>query len=271
MAPFARLQRMPVARPAMRARRSSCSLRRSRSRRKPRDAFSEEQVDIAERTLEVDKTEELIQSLAPQQRLALVACYAGFRQGHAKLSTGNAYECYMEICRQRGDRALTQRRFATLSGTWISTAFIRGRVTSKGRYGKDPRGLGFATGRNGLEAVETGQSRPCGPLYNKDRRLASEAFDFLLGLSDYDFLQGVFRWALFGPYMAGFGRGAVASFLRLFSSSFFIVLLARQVRGRNPRDLASSWIWGHGTRSGTFIWRLGVFAAGWRPRLTTSR
>ena len=98
--------------------------------------LTEQEVDLAERTLEVDKTQELIQSLASQQRLALVACYAGLSQGHAKLSTGNAYKCYEEICRRRADRPLTQRRFADMVSFLDLYGLVNARVTSKGRYGK---------------------------------------------------------------------------------------------------------------------------------------
>lgn len=96
----------------------------------------ETEVDQAEQTLEIDKTEELIHSLASQQRLALVACYAGLSQGNTRLSTGNAYECYLEICRRRGDRPLTQRRFADMVSFLDLYGLINARVTSKGRYGK---------------------------------------------------------------------------------------------------------------------------------------
>jgi cell division control protein 6 len=98
--------------------------------------LSECEVDLAERTLEVDKTEELIGALASQQRLALMACYAGLGQRHGPLSTGNAYEFYQEICRKGGDRPLTQRRFADIIGFLDLYGLVRGRVTSKGRYGK---------------------------------------------------------------------------------------------------------------------------------------
>ncbi len=60
--------------------------------------LSEKEVDMAEHSLEVDKTEELIKSLAKQQKLSLIACYASLAKGVKKQTTGQVYEIYRTLC-----------------------------------------------------------------------------------------------------------------------------------------------------------------------------
>ena len=98
--------------------------------------LSEIEVDAAEHSLEVDKTEELIGSLAIQQRLALRGCYAGLRQQKGKISTGTAYEWYRRVCESEGSQTLTQRRFSDMVSFMDLYGLLNAPVTSKGRYGK---------------------------------------------------------------------------------------------------------------------------------------
>jgi len=95
-----------------------------------------DEVDQADSLLEVDKTDELIGSLAPQQRLALAACYRGLKSQKGKLTTGHAYRIYSDACLQKGNRALTQRRFSDMVSFLDLYGLVNARVTSKGRYGK---------------------------------------------------------------------------------------------------------------------------------------
>ena len=98
--------------------------------------LSETEVDAAEHSLEVDKTEELIRSLAIQQRLALKACYTGLRSHKGKISTGTAYEWYRRVCSDEGAQTLTQRRFSDMVSFLDLYGLLNARVISKGRYGK---------------------------------------------------------------------------------------------------------------------------------------
>jgi cell division control protein 6 len=98
--------------------------------------LGEKEVDEADKMLEVDKTEELIKSLALQQKLALIACYTGLNRGKRKLSTGHAYELYLTLCEQQNTRALTQRRFSDMVSFLDIYGLINARLVSKGRYGK---------------------------------------------------------------------------------------------------------------------------------------
>jgi cell division control protein 6 len=98
--------------------------------------LTEQEVDVAEHTLEVDKTEELVRSLAPQQRLALQACYLGLSRHKTRITTGTAFDAYQRVCEASAMRPLTQRRFSDMVSFLDLYGLINARVTSKGRYGK---------------------------------------------------------------------------------------------------------------------------------------
>lgn len=98
--------------------------------------LGEKEVDIAESRLEVDKTTEMINALATQQRFALQACYSLFKKGAKKVSTGQTYEVYKGICTSEGCRPLTQRRFCDIISFLDLYGLINARVVSMGRYGK---------------------------------------------------------------------------------------------------------------------------------------
>ncbi len=96
---------------------------------------TEKEVDLAEYTLEVDKTEELIRSLAAQQRLALLSCYRVITGGVRKASTGQVYSVYIDLCGKEMIRPLTQRRFSDMISFLDLYGLVNARVVSKGRYG----------------------------------------------------------------------------------------------------------------------------------------
>jgi cell division control protein 6 len=96
----------------------------------------EKEVDLAEHRLEVDKTMELISALASQQSLALLSCYAILSKGTKKVSTGQVYEVYRNLCQRDRSQALTQRRFSDMISFLDLYGLINARVVSMGRYGK---------------------------------------------------------------------------------------------------------------------------------------
>ena len=98
--------------------------------------LGEKEVDIAEHRLEVDKSAELINVLATQQRIALQACYSLFKKGTTKVTTGQAYEVYKTICNNQKYRPLSQRRFCDIISFLDLYGLINARVVSMGRYGK---------------------------------------------------------------------------------------------------------------------------------------
>jgi len=97
--------------------------------------LTEKEVDLAEQRLEVDKTVALIRALATQQRFSLQACYFVLSKLNRRISTGQAYEAYSDICNADQVRPLTQRRFSDIIGFLDLYGLINARVISKGRYG----------------------------------------------------------------------------------------------------------------------------------------
>ena len=97
--------------------------------------LTEKEVDIAEERLEIDKTEELIRTLATQQKMSLLACYSVIDKGTKKGTTGHVYEVYRKMCEQEIIRPLTQRRFSDMISFLDLYGLVSARVVSKGRYG----------------------------------------------------------------------------------------------------------------------------------------
>jgi cell division control protein 6 len=97
--------------------------------------LTEKEVDIAEERLEIDKTEELIQALATQQRVALVACYTILAKDVRRVSTGQVYQTYRKLCEEEKLRPLTQRRFSDIISFLDLYGLIGTRMLSRGRYG----------------------------------------------------------------------------------------------------------------------------------------
>jgi len=95
-----------------------------------------DEVDAADKMVEIDKCEELINTLAPQQKLSLLACHIAFDSHKGKVTTGEAYDFYRNTCSDAGNRALTQRRFSDIVSFLDVYGLINARVISKGRYGK---------------------------------------------------------------------------------------------------------------------------------------
>ncbi len=95
-----------------------------------------DEVDIAEHRLEVDKSTELINALATQQKMALQSCYMLFNRQITKVTTGQAYEVYKGLCDDQRHRPLSQRRFSDMISFLDLYGLINARVVSMGRYGK---------------------------------------------------------------------------------------------------------------------------------------
>ena len=98
--------------------------------------ITETEVEQAAETLEIDKTEELIRALAPQQRLTLCACYAALGRSTKRVSTGQVYDVYRTICHRQETKPLTQRRVSDMISFLDLYGLINAPVVSRGRYGQ---------------------------------------------------------------------------------------------------------------------------------------
>lgn len=105
-------------------------------------SLTEKEVDIAEEKLEIDKTEELIMTLAKQQKMSLLACYSVIEKSPKRATTGQVYEVYRKMCEQEMFRPLTQRRFSDMISFLDLYGLVSARVVSKGRYGNTREILG---------------------------------------------------------------------------------------------------------------------------------
>lgn len=95
-----------------------------------------DEVDEAEQLLEVDKTAEMIKSLAHHQKISLAACYQALGKEGKRLTTGQVYEYYGSLCDRHSVRRLTQRRFSHMISFLDIYGLINARVVTLGRYGK---------------------------------------------------------------------------------------------------------------------------------------
>ncbi|GAI92930.1 unnamed protein product, partial [marine sediment metagenome] len=98
--------------------------------------LTQKEVEVASRTLEVDKTEELIRSLATRQKLSLIACYTSLAKGRSKTSTGQVYAIYSQLCQTQQIKPLTQRRVSDMISFLDLYGLINAPVVSRGRYGQ---------------------------------------------------------------------------------------------------------------------------------------
>ena len=98
--------------------------------------LTQREVEVAAETLEVDKTEELTRALAPQQKLTLIACYVSLAAGRARVSTGQVYGVYGDLCRRQQIKPLTQRRVSDMVSFLDLYGLINAPVVSRGRYGQ---------------------------------------------------------------------------------------------------------------------------------------
>ncbi len=71
-----------------------------------------------------------------QQHLALLACYVALGRQRGKVSTGNVYAVYQELCTAQNCRALSQRRFSDMVSFLDLYGLVNAPVISKGRFGK---------------------------------------------------------------------------------------------------------------------------------------
>ena len=92
-------------------------------------------VDQANREIERDKYVALLKHSPKQLQAALFAVLSAC-QKREKLTTSEAYDRYQAFCELASLRELTHRAFSDLIGELDLTGFVRCRVRSRGRYGR---------------------------------------------------------------------------------------------------------------------------------------
>lgn len=86
--------------------------------------------------LELDTVIEAVKSLPTQAKLILLGAILNEEVGNAKLTTGELYGTYRELCRRTGLQALTQRRVTDLVSELDMLGLVNATVKSYGRGGR---------------------------------------------------------------------------------------------------------------------------------------
>lgn len=97
---------------------------------------TESHVNKAKNKIELDCVSEAMRTLPTQSKLVLMGIFMNEQQGNAKLTTGDVYDTYKELCRMTGMAILTQRRITDLISELDMLGLIHARVKSFGRAGR---------------------------------------------------------------------------------------------------------------------------------------
>ena len=97
---------------------------------------SETDVTKAKNKIELDCVTEAIRTLPVQSKLVLMGVMLNEERGDGKLTTGDLYETYKELCQCTSMAILTQRRITDLVSELDMLGLIHARVKSFGRGGR---------------------------------------------------------------------------------------------------------------------------------------
>ena len=90
----------------------------------------------AKNKLELDTVMEAVKSLPTQSKLLLLGVILNEELGNTKLTTGEVYATYRDLCRKTGVAALTQRRVTDLISELDMLGLVNATVRSFGRGGR---------------------------------------------------------------------------------------------------------------------------------------
>jgi len=96
----------------------------------------ESHVNKAKNKIELDCISEAMRTLPTQSKLILMGIFINEQQGNVKLTTGDVYDTYKELCKMTGMAILTQRRITDLISELDMLGLIHARVKSFGRAGR---------------------------------------------------------------------------------------------------------------------------------------
>jgi cell division control protein 6 len=100
------------------------------------DHLSDDHVQKAKSKIELDTVLEAVKSLPTQSKLILLCVLLNEEIGNTKLTTGEVYTTYRELCRKTGVTPLTQRRVTDLISELDMLGLVHARVKSFGRAGR---------------------------------------------------------------------------------------------------------------------------------------
>ena len=98
--------------------------------------ITEDHVQKAKNKIELDTVLEAVKSLPTQSKIILLCILLNEEIGNTKLTTGEVYSTYRELCRKTGATPLTQRRVTDLISELDMLGLVHARVKSFGRAGR---------------------------------------------------------------------------------------------------------------------------------------
>lgn len=104
--------------------------------RDQRPTLTESDVIRAKNKIELDCVTEAIRTLPVQSKLVLMGVLMNEERGERKLTTGDLYETYRELCQHTSMAILTQRRVTDLISELDMLGIVHARVKSFGRGGR---------------------------------------------------------------------------------------------------------------------------------------
>lgn len=100
------------------------------------DVITERHVHMAKNKLELDTVIEAVRSLPTHSKLILLGIILQEEMGNVKLTTGEVYDTYGQLCKRAGLSPLTQRRVTDLISELDMLGLINAKVKSFGRGGR---------------------------------------------------------------------------------------------------------------------------------------
>jgi len=100
------------------------------------DHITDQHVQRAKNKIELDTVVEAIKSLPTQSKLVLLTIISNGEAGADRMTTGDVYGTYKELCRKTGMPVLTQRRVTDLISELDMLGLVHARVKSYGRGGR---------------------------------------------------------------------------------------------------------------------------------------
>ncbi|MFQ6106894.1 MAG: ORC1-type DNA replication protein [Thermoplasmata archaeon] len=100
------------------------------------DRITDRHVLMAKNQLELDCVVEAVKSLPTQSKLILLGIIMNEEVGATKMTTGDVYTTYKQLCRRTGMSILTQRRITDLISELDMLGLVNARVKSFGRGGR---------------------------------------------------------------------------------------------------------------------------------------
>lgn len=104
--------------------------------RRHQSVVAESDVAKAKNKIELDCVNEAVRTLPLQSKLVLMGVVMNEEKGNARLTTGDLYETYKELCQCTSVSILTQRRVTDLISELDMLGLIHARVKSFGRGGR---------------------------------------------------------------------------------------------------------------------------------------